>query len=257
MFIDTHAHIINKYYDNIAEEVEKSKEKKVNIIINIGTCDSEFDEVISLSEKYKCFYNVVGYYPSMIEKIGNLQYLEKCIKNKKNIAIGEIGLDYTTCDHKEKQLVLFEEQIKLAIKYNKPIVVHCRDAIKDTYDLLNKYNCAKLRGVIHCYSGSFEMAKLFNEIGFYLGIGGVYTFKNNVKGIEVLKNIPLEYFVLETDAPYLTPEPFRGKKNSSSYIPDIANKIASIKGISVEDVMIATTNNAKSLFDFNQIDNLS
>lgn len=248
MYVDTHAHIISKYYSDVLQEVNDSKCEKVLKILNVGTCDLEFDEVIKLSEEIEELYSVIGYYPSMVDKCDNLDYLKKCLDNNDILAIGEIGLDYATCEHREKQIILFRKQIELAIFYDKPIVIHCRDAMSDTYEILKEYNCDKLRGVIHCYSGSAMMAKEFIKLGFLLGIGGVYTFKNNKKGIEVLEEISLDYLVLETDAPYLTPMPFRGTKNSSKYIPYIARFIADIKNISVTDVMNITTKNAENMF---------
>lgn len=248
MYIDTHAHIIGKYYDDVLKEIEYAKNENVKKILNVGTFDKEFDEVISLSKQIDGLYSVIGYYPSMVDKCDDLSYLEKCLKQEDITAIGEIGLDYATCDHREEQIILFRKQIQLAILYDKPLVIHSRDAIGDTYEILAEYKSDKLRGVVHCYSGSAMMAKEFIKIGFSLGIGGVYTFKNNKTGIEVLKEIDLSNLVLETDAPYLTPHPFRGSKNSPKYIPYVANLIAQIKNISINEVMEVTTKNAEEIF---------
>ena len=142
---------------------------------------------------------------------------------------------------------MFKKQLDLAVKYNKPVIVHTRDAVKDTYDILSVY---KLKGSIHAYSGSLEMAKLFTKLGYYIGIGGVATFKNAKNIVEVIKEINLEYLLLETDSPYLTPEPFRGQTNTPANIPIIAKKISEIKEISYDKVVFETTKNANELFDF-------
>ena len=164
------------------------------------------------------------------------------------MAIGEIGLDYHYPDtNKEKQKYAFRRQLELAEKHNIPVIVHSRDAIQDTFDIMSEYN---IKGVIHCFSGSVEMAKEFIKKGFLISVGGIITFKNAKNIIEVIKNIDLSYILLETDSPYLTPEPFRKEQNEPMYIPIIANKIADILNVSVELVSSKTTENAKRLFDF-------
>ena len=176
----------------------------------------------------------------------DLENLEKLLKNKKVVGIGEIGLDYHYYDtKKEKQIELFEKQLELAVKYDMPVVIHSRDATKDTINTLKKYN---VKGIIHAFSGSLETAEIYIKMGFLLGIGGVITFKNS-KLYEVVKKIGVENIVLETDSPYLTPHPFRGKQNSSKYIPVIAQKIAEVTNNSIEKVGEITTQNASSLFD--------
>ena len=251
MYIDTHAHITKKYYEDICQVIKEAKHNNVGIIINIGTNDDEFDDVIDIAKANDEIYGVIGYYPDCIEKINNLLYLEQNLNNPKVVAIGEIGLEYHNLSNKEEQRKLFSQQVELAIAYNLPIVVHSRDAINETYEILKTYKCDKLRGIIHCYSGSYEMAEKFIKLGFYLGIGGPYTFKNNVKGLEVIEKIPLEFLVLETDSPYLTPHPFRGTKNTPAYIPYIAEKIAIVKDIPVEKVMEVTTINALKVYNIN------
>ena len=164
------------------------------------------------------------------------------------VAIGEIGLDYYwRKDNKEKQRDLFQKQLDLAVKHQMPVVIHCRDAIQELYDILSQYK-GKVKGVIHCFSGSYEMARAFIELGFVLGIGGVLTFKNS-KLYQVVEKLPLSSIVLETDSPYLTPEPHRGEMNESKYIPLVAEKIAQIKRISLSEVEKITTDNAKRVFD--------
>lgn len=188
---------------------------------------------------------VVGIHPENIDDT-NLDEIEKIIINNKVYAVGEIGLDYYWVqDNKEKQQELFKKQIELAIKYNLPVVVHSRKAMQDTFDILTSYD---VKGVLHCYSGSYEMAKEFVKRGFKLGIGGVSTFKNS-KLNEVIEKIDLKDLLLETDSPYLTPEPYRGEQNIPSNIYYVAKKIAEIKGLSTEEVILKTTQNALEFFD--------
>ena len=164
------------------------------------------------------------------------------------VGIGEIGLDYHYEDtDKEIQRMVFNRQLEIAEKFNKPVVVHSRDSIGETYNILSKYN---LKGSIHCYSGSLEMAKLFIKLGYKLGVGGIITFKNAKNIKEVVKNVDLSYILLETDSPYLSPEPYRGSENNPSNIPVIAESIASIKGVANIDVARVTTANAEEVFDF-------
>lgn len=200
-------------------------------------------------EKYKNLYACIGYHPEVSNKIVEKDYeiLEEMVKNNpKIVAIGEIGLDYYwNKDNKDKQREVFCKQLEIAEKLKLPVVIHSRDSINETYEILKKY---KVSGVIHCFSGSLEMAKKFISLGFLLGIGGVVTFKNS-KLFEVIEKLELTNIVLETDSPYLTPEPNRGKTNESSNIFYIAQKIAEIKNIPLENVAKITTENAIRTFD--------
>ena len=244
--IDTHAHILSEYYDNINDLVKYLKENNVKYVINASTNYNNAKEVIELSKKYNGFLlSAVGIHPEDIdgESISNI---EKLIKENKVYAVGEIGLDYHWVkDNKEEQKKLFINQIKLAQKYNLPVIVHTRDSIQDTLDILKEY---KVKGVIHCFSGSLEMAREFIKYGYKLGIGGVLTFKNS-KLYEVIENINLEDIVLETDSPYMSPEPYRGKQNNPFNVYYVAKRIAEIKNISIEEVISITSNNAICLFD--------
>ena len=237
--VDTHCHITSEYYDNIDEVINKMKD---NIIIVSGTNKDDIKEVINLCN-YKNVYGTIGIYPT--EQL-DLKIIEDNINNKKIVGIGEIGLDYHLEHNKEEQINKFIKQLDLARKYNKCVVIHTRDAIQDTYDILKNYK--DLKKVIHCYSGSLEMAKEFIKIGCRLGIGGVLTFKNS-KLKDVIKEIDLKYLLLETDSPFLTPEPYRGTKNEPYNIIYVAKKIAEIKNISLEEVLEVTTSNAKDQFD--------
>ena len=237
--IDTHCHITSEYYDNINEVINKMKD---NIIIVSGTNKDDIKEVIELC-KYKNVYGTIGIYPT--EEL-DLKIIEDNINNKKIVGIGEIGLDYHLEHNKEEQIDKFIKQLDLAQNYNKCAVIHTRDAIQDTYDILKNYK--DLKKVIHCYSGSLEMAREFIKINCRLGIGGVLTFKNS-KLKDVIKEIDLKYILLETDSPFLTPEPLRGTKNEPYNVIYVAKKIAEIKGISLEEVLDITTRNAKEQFD--------
>ena len=237
--VDTHCHITSEYYDNIDEVINKMQN---NIIIVSGTNKEDIKEVIELC-KYKNVYGTIGIYPT--EEL-DLKIIEENINNKKIVGIGEIGLDYHLEHNKEEQISKFIKQLDLARKYNKTVVIHTRDAIQDTYDILKNYK--DLKKVIHCYSGSLEMAREFIKINCKLGIGGVLTFKNS-KLKDVIKEIDLKYILLETDSPFLTPEPYRGTKNEPYNVIYVAKKIAEIKNISLEEVLDITTRNAKEQFD--------
>ena len=248
--IDTHCHIYHEYYDNIDDIITKILASGVEKII-VNGCDIKTNmEVLDLVSKYDCVYGALGFQPTELSgnDDDNLRWLEEHLNDKKIVAIGEIGLDYHYDDtDKERQINIFKKQLELATKYNKPIIIHTRDAIKDTYDILSEY---KLHGSIHAYSGSVEMAKLFVKLGYYIGIGGVATFKNAKNIVEVIKNIDLAYILLETDSPYLSPEPFRGQVNTPCNIPIIAKKVSEIKEINYDEVVLETTQNASRLFDF-------
>lgn len=246
--IDTHAHLTTNDYANIEEVINKMEN---NIIIVSGTNIKDNKEVIELISKYKNLYGTIGIHPTEIDSnyIETLKFIEENLSNPKIVGIGEIGLDYHyECD-KDKQKEIFIKQIELANKYNKTMVIHSRDAIKDTYDILKEYKNDNIKINIHCYSSSLEMALKFIELNGMLGIGGVLTFKNNKVLKEVVENIDLKYLLLETDSPYLSPEPFRGTKNEPYNIIYVAKKIAELKNISIEEVLKVTTNNAISQFD--------
>ena len=247
MLIDTHCHLYSEYYSDIDDIVNLAKKSNVNILINNG-CDSKSNkEVIDLLDKYKNMYGAIGIHPEEVENhsLDDIKFIEDNLNNKKVVAIGEIGLDYHySKENKEKQIKLFELQLDIANKYKVPVIIHSRDATEDTINILRKYN---IKGVIHSFSGSLETAKIYIKMGFLLGINGVVTFKNcNLK--DILVNIGLNNIILETDSPYLTPVPYRGEKNSSKYIPFIAEKIANCKNVSLKQVAEITTSNAKYIF---------
>lgn len=248
MYIDTHCHLSSEDYDDIDLVIKEDLENGIDKIIVSGYSRQSIIETLDLIEKYPFIYATIGYHPSEadITNKDDLVLLEEQIKNKKVVGIGEIGLDYHYGkDNKDKQISLFRNQLEIAEKYNLPVVIHSRDATEDTINILKEY---KVVGDIHCFSGSLDVARIYINMGYKLGIGGVVTFKNS-NLYKVIEEVGLVNILLETDAPYLTPEPFRGKKNSSKYIPNIALKLADILNVSVEKVANITTKNAFSLFD--------
>ena len=248
MFIDTHTHLSLEDYDDIDLVIKENRDNNISKIIISGCTRDSIIESLKYIDKYDDVFATIGYHPSEVDDCNDddLILLEEQLKHKKVVGVGEIGLDYHYGkEDRDKQIELFEKQLKIAEKNILPVVIHSRDATEDTINILKKYN---VRGVMHCFSGSLETAKIYTSMGFLLGIGGVVTFKNS-NLFKVVEEVGIENIVLETDSPYLTPEPFRGKKNSSKYIPYIAKRIAEILNISVEEVGKITSNNASSMFD--------
>lgn len=247
MFTDTHCHLSIKDYENIDSIVKKANEKGISRMINNGTDLKSNEEVLKLSYIYENVYPAIGFHPDCLDEFKK-EDLGIIIENKnKIVAIGEIGLDYHYDGYDKKaQIELFEAQLKLAQEYDLPVIVHSRDATQDTIDTLKKF--PNLKGSIHCFSGSLETAKIYIKMGFKLGFGGVTTFKN-AKIKEVIKNIPHDYILLETDSPYLSPEPVRGTKNEPANIFYIAEIIAKELEISVEELSKITEENVHDLFD--------
>lgn len=246
--IDTHCHIFKEYYENIDSIVNNMD----GYMIVAGCDDSTNLEVIDLVNKYDNVYGVIGIQPEEVSKISSNSYkiIEDNISNPKIVGIGEIGLDYYWDDsNKEEQIKVFKDMLSMARKYNKAVVVHSRDAIQDTYDILKDYKDLKID--LHCYSDSLEMAKRFLDLDIKFGIGGVLTFKSSKTIKEVVEHLPMESILLETDSPYLSPEPLRGKQNIPNNIKIVAEKIAEIKGLSTEKILEITTKNAISQFDLN------
>ena len=254
MIFDTHAHYDDEAFDSDREELLNSMhESGVLGIINASADINSSLSSVKLSEKYPYVFAAVGVHPENLDGLSE-DYTEQIKKiateHKKVVAIGEIGLDYHfRLDNKEKQIEVFENQVKLANFLDLPVIVHDREAHKDTFDILKKYNP---KGIVHCFSGSAEMAKEIVKLGMKLGIGGVLTFKNAKTIVEVVKQIPLSHLVLETDAPYLAPVPFRGKRCNSSYIKFVAEKIAEIKNISVQEVYKETFKNALKVYNIKE-----
>ncbi len=247
MIIDTHCHMYNSEYEQAEEIIRQCNDNNIFMILN-GIDKKSNEEILYLAEKYDNVYAAIGYDHSTVDKItdDDLLLLESQLQNKKVVAIGEIGLDYYWIkENKDKQKKLFENQLLLAEKYNLPVIVHSRDAVQDVYDILKKYN---IKGSIHCYSGSVQMAKEFTKLGFYIGIDGPITFKNNKRQKEIVKEIDNNYLLVETDSPYLSPEPKRGEKNTPLNLVYIIDKIADELEIDKEDMSNILTENAKRLF---------
>ncbi len=248
--IDSHAHFNDPRFNDCRDELFKSmREYGVKTIINCGTNYENIEESLALSRKYDFCRTAIAFHPCDIPDEWEIDYtrLEEIIKSEKVVAVGETGLDYYwRQDNKERQKREFINHIRLAEKCGLPIVVHDREAHADTLEILKEY---RPQGVVHCFSGSVEMAREIVKLGMYIGIGGVLTFKNGRVLKEVAADIPLERIMLETDAPYLSPEPFRGKLNHSALIIYVARTLAEIKGVSVDEVLRVTRENAERLFN--------
>lgn len=252
MYIDTHVHLNNEIISRHLDEViNEAILNNVTKMIVVGYDVATSLKAIELSKQYDWCYAAVGYHPTEIKNYGDLEYdlLEKMAQENKVIAIGEIGYDFhwdTT--NKEEQAIAFERQIDIAKKYNLPIIIHSREACQITFDTLKRKNVSKIGGIMHSYSGSLEMAKEYIKMNFCFGISGPITFKNGKNIQDVVKNIDVKYFVSETDSPYLTPEPFRGKENGPKNIPLIVQKMADIKEITKEDMSKIIIDNANRIF---------
>ncbi len=253
MIFDTHAHYddeaFNEDREKLIDEISRSEIRK---IVNVGANLVTSQNSVDLSEKYDFFYAAVGVHPDDAAEVTEegIERLRELAKGKKVVAVGEIGLDYYwNKDNSDLQKTAFKRQIELAKELSLPIIVHSRDAAADTMEILHETDAGNLGGVIHCFSYSPEMALESVKMGFYIGIGGVVTFKNAKKIKESVEAIPLEKIVLETDCPYLAPDPFRGKRNSSLYLEYVVKEIARLKGIDENTVMEQTFKNALNMYN--------
>ena len=251
MIFDTHAHYDDHAFDEDREELLSGlKDQGVGTVINVGASWRGCGEAVALSAKWDFIYAAVGVHPDETgcmneEKIGQLRAWAAL---DKVVAIGEIGLDYhNDVEPHDYQKEWFIRQMKLADEVNLPIAVHSRDAAQDTWDIVSGHTVGR-RGVIHAFSGSLEMARRYIDIGYYIGVGGVVTFKNGRRLKEGVAGIPLERILLETDAPYLSPVPFRGKRNNSANLQYVVQTIAALKGVTEEEVIERTEQNARTLF---------
>lgn len=248
LIFDTHAHYDDEVFSvDFDDLVFSLKQAGVGGIITCG-CNKESSlKALELAEKYDIIYAAVGIHPGNVDDGDTINDIKPLLSHKKCVAVGEIGLDYYwRQDNKELQKEIFISQLQLAKEYNLPVLVHDRDAHADTLEILKAH---KPNGVVHAFSGSVEMAREITKLGMYLGIGGVLTFKNAKALPSVVSDIPMDKILLETDAPYLAPEPFRGKTNHSALIKYTAEKMAEIKGISTDEVLALTFKNAKILFN--------
>jgi TatD DNase family protein len=252
MIFETHAHYDDEAFNDDRDKLLLSmSENGIGRIINVASNLKSTKQSIELSHIYPFVYAAAGVHPNETAELNeeNFSWLEKQSQDEKVVAIGEIGLDYywDEPDH-DTQKKWFIRQLELARKIKKPVIIHSRDAAKDTYDIIESENAGEIGGIIHCYSYSYQMALDYVRMGFYIGIGGVVTFKNGKKMKEVVEAVPLDRIVLETDSPYLSPEPNRGKRNSSLNLPYIAAKIAEIKNLTYEEVVEATRINANRVY---------
>lgn len=254
MIFETHAHYDDEAFDSDRDALLNSLlENGIEYVVNIGSSIQTSKQTLELMDKYPFVYGAIGVHPSDTGDLNeeNFLWLKEAAKGSKVVAVGEIGLDYYwDTPEREVQKIWFERQMELAKELQLPSVIHSRDAAADTLNMIKSSNLSESGGVIHCFSYEKDMAKIYVDMGFYLGIGGVITFKNSRKLKEVVEYIPIEYLVLETDSPYLSPEPNRGKRNTSLNIPYIAKTIALIKGMEYEDVVRITNENAKKLYKF-------
>ncbi len=252
MIFESHAHYDDEAFDEDRDTLLSSmRDNGIEYIVNVGASLQSTRTTVELTRQYPFIYGAAGVHPSETAELNedNFKWLAEQCKDPKVVAVGEIGLDYywEEPDH-DIQKMWFIRQLELAGNSKKPVIIHSREAAKDTYDIMTAQHAEEIGGVIHCYSYSAEMALDYIKMGFYIGIGGVVTFKNGKKMKEVVQAIPIERILLETDSPYLAPEPNRGKRNSSLNIPYIAQEIAQLKGLKPEEVEQITNQNAKQLF---------
>lgn len=248
MLTDTHAHLNAPEFDKDREAtIARAKEAGVTRIVNIGFNRETIPTSLALAEAYDFIWAAVGWHPQDAKDMRpeDLGWLEELCKREKVVAIGEIGLDYYwDTSPKDVQDRVFREQIRLARKVGKPIIIHNRDAHHDVVETLKQEKAAEVGGIMHCFAGSWETAKLCLDMNFYISFGGPVTFKNARQPKEVLAQVPLDRLLLETDSPYLTPHPFRGKRNESAHVRLVAEAAAEIKGLPVEEIARVTTENA-------------
>ena len=251
MIFETHAHYDDERFDEDRDEVLGSmRNHGVEFIVNIGAEMESCYSTLDLTKKYDFIYGALGIHPDCVYDLTDADYkwIEDHINEDKIVAVGETGLDYYREYDKAVQKDSFERQMDIARRDDKPIIVHSREAAYDTYEIMKANNAEEIGGVVHCFSYPKEMAQKFLDMGFYIGVGGVVTFKNAKKLQEVVSYMPMEQMVLETDCPYLAPDPHRGERNDSRYIHYVADKVAELKGISTEEVINITTANAKKMY---------
>ena len=252
MIIDSHAHYNDEVFDGDRDEILGGLASRgVELVVNIGTDIESSRYSIDLTNKYDKVYAVVGFHPDYVDDVTEEDYLlmREMLKEEKVVGIGEIGLDYHyTKENKEAQIRCFERQLAIAKEMDMPFVIHSRDAAKDTLDIMKAHQNDGLSGILHCFSYSKEMAREYVKMGYYIGIGGVVTFKNAINIKEVVAEVPIDRIVVETDCPYLAPAPFRGKRNESMYLKYIVEEIARIKSLPAEEVVEKANQNAKDVY---------
>lgn len=252
LIFETHAHYDDHMFDEDRDEIIGSLQAAgIGRVVNIGSNLANSQRTVDLVKKYDFFFGAVGVHPNDTGELNddNFSQIEEMLSNDRIVAVGEIGLDYYYDEpDPETQKKWFVRQLDLARRLDYPVVIHSRDAAKDTLDIMTAEKAGEIGGVVHCYSYSREQARDYLNMGYYFGIGGVVTFKNGKKLKEVVEYVPLDMIVLETDSPYLAPVPNRGKRNSSLYLPYVVSEIAAIKGVSEEEVRRVTWENAHKLY---------
>ena len=254
MIFETHAHYDDEAFADDREELLSSlPEHGIRCVINVGASIESTGTTLKLAERYPHVYAAVGVHPSDVAGLNEdtFAWLKEQTRHPKAVAVGEVGLDYYWDKEpavQERQREWFGRQLGLAAESGLPVIIHSREAAEDTVRILRE---AQTCGVVHCYSYSPELAREFVKMGYYIGVGGVVTFKNAKKLKETVQMIPLERILLETDCPYMAPEPYRGKRNNSTYLPYVVEKIAELKGVSVDEVERVTWENAERLFSLN------
>ncbi|AKU30882.1 MULTISPECIES: TatD family hydrolase [Bacillus] len=255
MLFDTHAHLnAEQYNEDLEQVIERAKSEKVEKIVVVGFDRPTITRAMELIEAYDFMYAAIGWHPvdaiDMTDE--DLAWIKELSQHEKVVAIGEMGLDYYwDKSPKDVQKEVFRRQIALAKEVNLPIIIHNRDATEDVVTILKEEGAAEVGGIMHCFTGSLEIAKACMEMNFYISFGGPVTFKNAKKPKEVVKDIPSDRLLIETDCPYLTPAPFRGKRNEPSYVKYIAEQIAELREMSFEELAALTTENAKKVFRIN------
>lgn len=253
--VDSHSHIDDEKFDIDREEVVSLfDENKIDFIVDPASDVKSSEKIVEIVKKFSRVYGAVGIHPHEVEDItdDDLKKIYNLSFSNKIVAIGEIGLDYYYDNSpREKQKEIFRKQLEIAKKRNLPVIIHTREAMQDTFDILSEFK-GDITGVMHCYTGSFEMAEKFINLGFYISISGVVTFKNATNVSEMAKKIKLDNLLIETDSPYLTPEPNRGKRNESKFVWLVAQKLSELKNIEINNLIYNTNSNARNLF---KIDN--
>lgn len=252
MLFDTHAHLnATQFEEDVVEVIERAKSENVSHIVVVGFDRETITRAMELTEQYDMIYAAVGWHPvdaiDMTDE--DLDWIKQLAAHPKVVAIGEMGLDYYwDKSPKEIQQEVFRKQIRLAKEVKLPIIIHNREATEDVVKILQEENAGEVGGIMHCFTGSLETAEQCMKMNFYLSFGGPVTFKNAKKPKEVVKEIPMDFLLIETDCPYLTPHPFRGKRNEPSYVKYVAEQIAELKGLTFEEVAKKTSDNAMKLF---------
>lgn len=253
MIFETHAHYDDEAFDVDREDLLQNMDSNgIETVVNIAANLKGISSTMELANKYAHVYGAVGVHPSEVEELNdeNFVWVREQALNDKCLAVGEIGLDYHYPDpERDLQKYWFKKQLELAKDINKPVVIHSREAALDTMDILTMEEYRNIKGVMHCYSYTVETAKELQKLDYYFGIGGVVTFSNAKKLVEAVKYIPIDRILLETDCPYLAPTPHRGERNSSLYLPLVAQKIAEIKGMGYDEVVDITCENAKKFYN--------